>query len=168
MVLVLELYYASHFCPVAFFWWNHEHRHRGSVLVVGSFVTFLTAPSCALGVILVSRPLLGELAIVPCFRHLWSWALWFTGVTKATPFEDVSVYLALSGIILCLSSQTGYLFSTNVWLQISNQSLFVKSNLLCKKCCFLALFVLGAPSGNPALQPLLSLRHIKQRQPDQA
>ena len=44
-------------------------------VVAGSFVTSLMSPCSTLGVILVDQPLLGELATVPCFHHLWSRAL---------------------------------------------------------------------------------------------
>ncbi len=44
-------------------------------VVVGSFVTSWMSRRCALGVILVGRPLLGRFTTVPCFRHLWIMAL---------------------------------------------------------------------------------------------
>ncbi len=44
-------------------------------VVVGSFVTSWMSRSCALGVILVGRLLLGRFTTVPCFRHLWIMAL---------------------------------------------------------------------------------------------
>ena len=44
-------------------------------VVVGSFVTSWMSHRCALGVILVSRPLLGRFSTVPCFCHLWIMAL---------------------------------------------------------------------------------------------
>ncbi len=44
-------------------------------VVVGSFVTSWMSRCCALGVILVGRPLLGRFTTVPCFRHLWIMAL---------------------------------------------------------------------------------------------
>ncbi len=40
-------------------------------VVVGSFVTSWMSRRCALGVILIGRPLLGRFTTVPCFRHLW-------------------------------------------------------------------------------------------------
>ncbi len=43
-------------------------------VVVGSFVTSWMSRRCALGVILVGRPLLGRFTTVPCF-HLWIMAL---------------------------------------------------------------------------------------------
>ncbi len=42
---------------------------------MGSFVTSWMSRRCALGVILVGRPLLGRFTTVPCFRHLWIMAL---------------------------------------------------------------------------------------------
>ncbi len=44
-------------------------------VVVGSFVTSWMSRRCALGVILVGRPLLGRFTTVPCFLHLWIMAL---------------------------------------------------------------------------------------------
>jgi len=44
-------------------------------VVVGSFVTSWMSRRCALGVILVSRPLLGRFSTVSCFCHLWIMAL---------------------------------------------------------------------------------------------
>ncbi len=38
-------------------------------VVVGSFVTSWMSRRCALGVILVGRPLLGRFTTVPCFCH---------------------------------------------------------------------------------------------------
>ncbi len=71
-VFVLELCHAGHFCPVSFLWWSHVSSLD---VVVGSFVTSWMSRRCALGVILVSWPLLGRFTTVPCFRHLRIMAL---------------------------------------------------------------------------------------------
>lgn len=64
-------------------------------VVMGSFVTSLTSLCGALGVTLVSQPLLGELATFPCFHHLW--AAGVPTLYNCLVFEDILVDLALSG-----------------------------------------------------------------------
>ncbi len=44
-------------------------------VVLGSFMTSWMSRRCALGVILVGRPLLGRFTTVPSFLHLWIMAL---------------------------------------------------------------------------------------------
>ncbi len=66
-----------------------------SLDVLGSFMTSWMSRHCALGVILVGRPLLGRFTIVPSFLHLWIMAL---TVVRWSP-KALEMALTLSRLI---------------------------------------------------------------------
>ncbi len=62
--------HGCHFCPLL-----ASEACSSLDVVLGSFMTSWMSHRCALGVILVGRPLMGRFTTVPSSLHLWIMAL---------------------------------------------------------------------------------------------
>ncbi len=110
VAFALELSRGCRFCPVSLIIesWTLtliEASEACSSLdvVLGSFMTSWMSRHCALGLILVGRPLLGRFTTVPSFLHLWIMALIVVRWSpKALEKADTCQLFCFSSVLECL------------------------------------------------------------------